>query len=330
LRIAFWRPLPTEKQFFQAKISGAQYAFYWLLKLFWRLTEKPRTQISLLGLLAAALRILLICTIGFLPIIFARFIAPYLHLPDTQIASLNKVAYIQTTILVLAQVFKFLLDKAQAYRAEQKDQLRNLLEMSVALSQAVAVISQQIESYANSAAAAATRDQFLGDALKCIEACVKLCTGNLKDRFCCVSLLTFEANGNVKIRARSSPAGRPVGGEYPQEETMAYVAARYTTQSVAVHDFKRAAGQFSWKCFKYRGLSLPGKPPYSSILILPLPPTRVPGQNHAIRKGVVTIDAGRRYEFLGRDTDILPRVSAFLDLINLMLNSHTSGVKLEP
>ena len=111
---------------------------------------------------------------------------------------------------------------------------------------------------------------------------------------------------------------------------MAYSAAKYTPQIVAVHDFKRTARLFPWKCLTYRSLSSSGKPPYETILFLPLPPKKVSGQNHAIRKGVVTIDAVRPYEFLGKDTEILPRVQAYLDLINLMLNAHQFGEVLEP
>jgi hypothetical protein len=78
----------------------------------------------------------------------------------------------------------------------------------------------------------------------------------------------------------------------------------------------------------YKSLSTPTSPPYVSILLLPLPPVRLNGLGD-VRKGVVTIDAGKCYEFLGSETAIQVRVGGYLELINVLLMGHTTGVQPE-
>jgi hypothetical protein len=244
-------------------------------------------------------------------------------------ATLTNYAIYQGGVLIVAQLLKLILDRIKIARRVSSERLRSLFELSVALGQAIGVIRQQIESYSGTPEANATRDAFLAHALKCIESTVKLCTDNMDDRYCCVTLLTFESNDMVKIRARSTVAGRPIGGEIPQTQTMAYGAAKYAQQCQCVNHFKLAAKVDKANHLEYRALSIAQPPPYESILLLPLPSVTVTGQNQPIRKGVVTVDSARPYEFLGKEVDILVRVQAYLDIINVMLTNHGVGVQPE-
>lgn len=140
-------------------------------------------------------------------------------------------------------------------------------------------------------------------------------------------MLTFEANGLVKIRARST-VERPIGAQISQEDTFAYLAAKYARDSFSIQNFRWASWFRKGRAVEYRGLSSPGPPPYESILILPLPTVAIVGQNQR-RKGAVTIDAARPYEFLGKEVTILIRVQAYLHLVNLMLTNHDVGIEPE-
>lgn len=109
---------------------------------------------------------------------------------------------------------------------------------------------------------------------------------------------------------------------------MATLAAKYVPDLGVVHNFRMAAYFRKAKPVQYRSLSSRGKPKYESILFLPLPVVDVTGRG-GIRKGVVTIDAARPFEFLGKDFDILMCVQAYLHVINMMLENHAVGIEPE-
>lgn len=201
--------------------------------------------------------------------------------------------------------------------------MQNLSDMSVSLGHTVGRLSETIRIAQRHDA---ELDGLLQHALKCIASTVKLCTNTNDERYFCVSLLTFEPGDNIKIRARSDTTRR-VGKVLPAKETIAYWVSRYGGENKAVHDFK-AASKLGLQMLNHKSLSVPGTPPYVSILVLPLPSAPIPGQGMR-RKGVVTIDASRCYEFLGRETAIQVRVQAYLELINLLLSNHQTGVEPE-
>ena len=317
----------TDKDWIRLKPKGLEYAWCAIARVWYRVApEFFSTKFSIGGAIKAALQVSLVIATVFIPFAFAKWLAKPMGVPDKDIPALTNFALYQAALIALVQFLKFFLAKTQAFKRAEKERLQSLFEISVALGQAIGVISEQIEKFAGTAEAAAKRDQFISNALKCIEATVKLCTGNLEnERYCCVTLLTFEDGDRVMIRARSNIAGRPVGGLFPQVGTIAFAAGKYAHQCATIHNFKKATKMNRQNPLAYRALSIQQPPPYESILVFPLPPVEIPGQNQR-RKGVVTIDTARPYEFLGQDAIILTRVQAYLDLLNLMLTNHNHGI----
>lgn len=318
----------TEKDWVLTNLGRTRSAYYALRRRLYRLGPEFK-KITVSSALLLVIQIVLVIVGVFTPLIFAKYVAPWLGVPPDKVKDWTEIAVYQTAVLASVQVFRFFVDKIKTYDGRAKKRLRNLFEISVALGQAIDVISQQIESFSKSREAEEKRDAFMAHALKCIEATVRLCTENNDERYCCVTLLTFEPNGRVKVRARSNTAGRRVGGDFAQETTIAWSAAKYAKQSFTIYHFKKAAKINKINKLEYKGLSLDHSPPYESILALPLPPVTPPGQTSPIRKGVVTIDSELPYEFLGKDAIILSRTQAYLDLINLMLTSHDQGIEPE-
>lgn len=233
-------------------------------------------------------------------------------------------AWWQTAILLVLQVAKFSLEKIKTRGANHRHKMQHLSDMSVSLTKAIGHIARSIRANPRS-----TQDteHLLHHALTCISSIVKLCTNNNDDRYFCATLLTFEPDGSVQVRARSS-SHRPTGKTVPQEETIAYWVSKYGAENKVVHDFPSECRQHNLRMLNYKSLSTPTPPPYVSILLLPLPPVRVDGLGE-VRKGVVTIDAGKCYEFLGSETAIQVRVGGYLELINVLLMGHTTGVQPE-
>lgn len=329
--LIFWRkdkPPITEKEWVLASLGWAKYAHYAVQRYGYRLWPEFR-KITFLNFLLVVAQLVLVIAAVFTPLAFAKFVAPALGVPPDEVTKWTTIAFYQTLILATVAALRALVDVVKSYDGRAKERLRNLFEISVALEQAIDVISQQIESFSKTPAAQEKRDAFMANALKCIEATVRLCTENNDKQYCCVSLLTFEPGGEVKVRARSDSAGRRVGGRFSQETTIAWSAAKYAKQSFTIYYFKKASKIRKINKLEYRSLSNNGKPLYESILALPLPPVVIPGQNKKMRKGVVTIDSGLPYEFLGKEADILSRTQAYLNLINLMLTSHHQGIEPE-
>jgi hypothetical protein len=320
----------TEKAWVQQKHGPLSNIWTFVKRYWYRVVPATlSTSITVGGMLTGLVQLVLLSLLTFTPILFAKFVAPRLSVSPKDIDTISTLAVYQTLLLLTVQFLKFAFDKLNTASAARAEQAQSLSEMSVALSQVIGILREQIQSFSATPEAAAKRDQFLGSALKCIEATVRLYTGNMDIRYCCVSLLTFEAGGMVRVRARSTAAGRLIGGTYPRDPTMVYSVARYAKQSFNVRHFKAAAKVNKANPLEYRALSTPQRPPYESILLLPLPAATIPGQTRAIRKGVVTIDAARPYEFFGKEAAILTRVQAYLDLINLMLTNHAEGIEPE-
>lgn len=318
----------SEQDWVLQRLSWSTYALYAVRRRIHRLWPQFK-RITFLSVVLLSLQIILTVAAIFTPLVFAKYVAPYLDVPPDKVSEWTKFACYQTATLAVVAILRFLVDKIKSYDGRNKERLKNLFEVSVALGQAIGVVSEQIQSFSKSPAAQEKRDAFMTHALKCIEATVRLCTGNNDERYCCVTLLTFEGNGKVRVRARSNAAGRPVGGEFRQEDTIAWSAAKYGKQSFTIYHFRKASKINKINRLEHKALSIDKAPPYESILALPLPSVPVPGQTNPIRKGVVTIDSELPYEFLGKEADILPRTQAYLDLINLMLTSHQQGIEPE-
>jgi hypothetical protein len=317
----------TEKEWVQTRLGRRQFLLYAVLRRLYRILP-TLADLSLWNALLGLLKLALNAAIIFLPLMFAKFLAPDLGIPPAKVAELTSYAVYQTGALALLQVSRYLLEAVSKRDKDAKERLERLYEISVALGQAIGVISTQIEAYAATDLAAAQRDLFLTQALKCIEATVRLTMGKMDERYCCVTLLTFERGGQVMTRARSSVTGRRIGGMSPEAATIAWSVAKYSDQYMTIQHFKKTAKVNKENNLPYRALSVNERPPYESILAFPLPPVADTEQNR-IRKGVVTIDSALPYEFLGEDVVILPRVQAYLDLINLMLTNHSTGVEPE-
>jgi hypothetical protein len=211
-------------------------------------------------------------------------------------------------------------------RAETDERARNLQDIAIALDTTVGAIERKIKEFVVDPASEARISSSIQHALKCIEATVRLALGTMDDRYCCVTLLTFEAADQVQIRSRSR-IERKIGNLVHRDETMAYLAAKYVAEVAVLHHFRHASLIRGTFVLKYRSLSSAGGPKYQSILFLPLPAVPVTGQN-PIRKGVVTIDSAKPYAFLGKEIEIAVCIQAYLHLINLMLTGH--GVGIEP
>lgn len=239
-------------------------------------------------------------------------------------AAIPASAWWQALLLLGLQIAKYSLEKIKVSGAGQRHKMQHLSDMSVSLTHAIGYISRSFRANPRSGQDV---EHLLHHALTCIACIVKLCTNNNDERFFCVTLLTFEADGTAKIRARSG-SHRPTGKSVPQEETIAYWVARHGGENRVVHDFPAEGRKHNLKMLSYRSLSTATPPPYVSILLLPLPRVPVDGSGK-VRKGVVTIDAGKSYEFLGRETAIQVRVGGYLELINVLLVGHNAGVQPE-
>lgn len=233
-------------------------------------------------------------------------------------------AWWQALLLLALQIAKFVLEKIKTKGANHRHKMQHLSDMSVSLTHAIGHIAGLIRANPRSNQ---DTEHLLHHALTCISSIVKLCTNNNDDRYFCATLLTFESDGTARIRARSA-SHRPTGKSVPQEETIAYWVSRYGAENKVVHDFPSECRKHALRMLSYKSLSTPTSPPYVSILLLPLPPVRLNGLGE-VRKGVVTIDAGKCYEFLGSETAIQVRVGGYLELINVLLMGHTTGVQPE-
>lgn len=326
--LIWWqKPLGDKEWIRRSRPGGLKYVGYAIIRLLYRtFPDAFRTHFTLGGLLIWLVQIGLVALISFIPVIFAVIIAPMMGLKVGAADSPTTNPYYQAGLILVLQVAKIVLDKIKSSHAEADERLRNLQDLAVALDESIGAIERQIREFASDSASQADIYAFLQKALKCIDATVRLCTGNLDDRYCCVNLLTFEPNDKLKITARSR-VERPVGHLVSQGETMAYLAAKYTSELAVIHNFRCAARFRKAKPIAYRSLTSLGKPQYESILFLPLTPVTI--GNKTIRKGVVTIDAARPYEFLGKELDILIRVKAYLHVISIMLTNHTAGVEPE-
>lgn len=233
-------------------------------------------------------------------------------------------AWWQSLLLLGLQVAKFSLEKIKTKGADHRHKMQHLSDMSVSLTKAIGHIARSIRSNPRSSQ---DTEHLLHHALTCISSIVKLCTNNNDDRYFCATLLTFEGDGSVQVRARSA-SHRPTGKTVPQEETIAYWVSKYGAENKVVHDFPAECRKHNFRMLNYKSLSTPTPPPYVSILLLPLPTVRLEGLGE-VRKGVVTIDAGKCYEFLGSETAIQVRVGGYLELINVLLMGHNTGVQPE-
>lgn len=278
----------------------------------WSVELSPR------GIIYIFVQVALMVGISLTPVVFSYFFSE-----KGGSASIQPSAWLQAIALAVLQITKFFADRLKNGNGFKKHTMDNLSDMSVSLGHTVGNLSKTIRIAQKHDA---ELEGLLQHALKCIACTVKLCTNTNDERYFCVSLLTFEPGGNVKIRARSD-ATRPVGNVLPAKETIAYWVSRYGIENKAVHDFK-AESKLGLQMLNHKSLSVPGKPPYVSILVLPLPSAPISGEGKG-RKGVVTIDASRCYEFLGRETAIQVRVQAYLELINLLLSNHQTGVEPE-
>ena len=197
----------------------------------------------------------LVIVIAILPIMFAKFVAPMMGVTANKSGEMLSNSYYQAFALGVLQIAKLILDKLKKHSTINRDRQRSLLELSVALAGTIGIVEKQITSFAKSRHAAAQLNGFLNHALKCIEATVQLCTDNLEHDYCGVTLLTFEQNGMVEIKARSK-VSRPIGTQIPQAETLAWPVARYSQQVFVISHFRKEAKISKETQLKYRGLSL--------------------------------------------------------------------------
>ena len=204
--------------------------------------------------------------------------------------------------------------------------MTSLQHLSVSLDSAIGEIERQIVQFDDTDAGRERMNAFLDHALNCIEATVQLCTDRVDEKYCCVTLLTFEDNDQMLIRARSTN-DRRCGVYIPQNETFAALAARYAKNGFVIHNFKCTKWFRKQTLVPFRSLTSPGEPPYRSILFLPLPLTTIDGDQ--VIKGVVTVDSAAPYEYLGKDMAIFIRVQSYLRLINVMLRNHAFGIQPE-
>lgn len=271
------------------------------------------------GILLLFVRLAVLAGISLTPVAFAAFFAS-----AQGAASIPASAWWQALMLAALQVARYFLDKIDVKSPAHRHKMQNLSDMSVSLAHTIGHISKVMRTNPRTSQ---DIEHLLHHALSCISAIVKLCTENNDDRYFCVSLLTFEADGTACVRARSLST-RPTGKRVPQEETIAYWVSRYGVENKAVHQFGSECRRHNLKMLTNKSLSLAASPPpYVSILLLPLPPVSVDG--NLVRKGVVTIDAGKPFEFLGNETAIQVRVGGYLELINVLLMSHPTGVQPE-
>lgn len=319
----------TEKEWIRQRTGKIRYAWRTLLRAGYRFLPAFSRSFTIGGFLLGLARIFLLVLISIVPIVFARLFS----MPTPQGGGNNCngscESILPTLTLAVLQFLKIGLDRLKLYRTVRKERLRGLADLSVALSATIGALEREIKAISKTGDSKARLDAVLGHALKCVETTVKLCTDNMDDRYCCATLLTFEANEGIIVRARSTQS-RPAGKRFDRNETIAHSVARFAKDSFAIHHFKKVVRTRKENSLTYTGLSQPGKPPYESILALPLPPVTISAQDRPrIRKGVVTIDAALPYEFLGRETEIVIRVQAYLELINLILTNHLVGVEAE-
>jgi hypothetical protein len=319
-----WKRL-SDKDWVQAKPGRLKYAAYALARLAYRaIPIALSTQFTIGGALVWLTRLGLLALIAFVPVIFPLFVAPLFGAAKPADTSLSANGGYQALLLGTLLATKLVLDRLTARRVARQDRLRSLANISTALSATLNVLQDQIGQFAKTGKSKAQIDGVLQYTLLCIESVVRIYSERGDERYCSVSLLTIEPNGKVKIRARSN-LERPVGKVISQRETYAFLAAQYARETFVIHNFRWAKWFHKQRGISTQGLSSPTTPPYRSILILPLPAVTIAGGNQ-IRKGAVTIDTARPFEFLGRDLAILARVHAFLELINLMLTNHNTGV----
>lgn len=319
----------SEREWVQAKPGKFKYFCFSIARLWYRIFPSFSKSFTISGFLIGLGRLSLVILIALVPIIVGALSGSDFSGSDKTAIGFAKNPIYQAMLLVLLQFLKIVLDRLKMHRTIKNDRLRSLSDLSVALSAALQIVERHIRALARGQRAQAELDSVLGQALKCVEATVKLCTDNLDDRYCCVTLLTFEPNDQVKVRARSL-ASRRTGAFIDRGQTIAYSVALYASNAKAINHFKREARIRKENTLNYRSISIPGRPPYESILALPLPSVSNPAQTgEEIRKGVVTIDAALPYEFLGRETEIVIRVQPYLELINLILSNHNTGIQPE-
>lgn len=319
-----------DKDWIRAKPGKIKYGWYAFRRLMSRIaTSMSEDQkFSVSGLLRWGFRSTLLVLIALVPVIFAKIVVPALKLPPVpDTASTNP--YYQAGLLFTLLIVKQLDDRIRAFRKIDDGRLKSLKTLAVSLDSAIGEIERQIRQFDDAPDGKARMDAFLEHALKCVEATVQLCTDKTDHGHFCVTLLTFENETEMLVRARSVIDGRPAGTPVKLgNNVIAYLVAKYAQKDAfVIHDFKRVAKFRKQNPIRYESLSTLGPPPYRSILFLPLPLAKI--DKNQGRKGVVTIDCPYAYAFLGLDDRIVIRISPYLHLLNVMLARHAFGIQPE-
>jgi hypothetical protein len=313
-----------DKEWVQSRPGVLKYAGYAVLRLAHRVTGVFSSSFNLGTVLLSVVQGALVLAITFAPLIFAEVIAPWMGLPINPPTSIATNPYYQSAFFFTLLILKTASDHVKANRGVGKERLATLRSLAISLSATLGAVRNQIVEFASDPIRTAELEGVFQHALNCIESTVRLCIDRPEDKGICATLLTFEPNDRLRIRSRSK-LDRQSGTSVPQDNKLAFLAAKFAQDFLAIQNFRMARWFRKINPVERKSLTSTAKPRYDSILLFPLPAVPHGGQNR-IRKGVVTIDAERPYEFLGKEVDILIRSQSYLDLINLMLTNHTVGI----
>lgn len=225
-----------------------------------------------------------------------------------------------SVILILSMIYLHFYSIFSRKRSDIKDRKRH--ENLVALRHVDVVKSlQDVVSLRSPQTLRGQRDELIKDLLRSIDHKTRAFLGQYQESYFQTSLLVFRDSQGTQllIKSRAYP-NRREGVVVKAQDSAAYFVAQAKRDWKAIHDLKRD------RVFDHRGLSDPARPPYRSILLIPII-TSSEGGDGTICKGVVSIDAAKPYEFWSsRGSDLTTQVMPYTEMIGLLLDGKDCGM----
>lgn len=262
-------------------------------------------ELSILGVFAAVFRLAAITVLASAPFWIDHFSKGTLK-PDLTILFIGT--------LLLAMVYLWAHEKFSVRRRS----IRSVQEFTDKLALRLNETVRQITAHINlkDDVHELQRNELIVRVLGCIDHATRAYQKHTNELYFEVSLITFNKDGvhlNVDCRAHSI---RSLVRDIPVNDSAAYHVAKAGRDWKALHDLKND------KIFPFKGLAGADKPPYRSMLLIPV-------IENGYCSGVVTIDAGKPYEFWGGSgSDLTIQLMPYVQLIGSLIDSDKYGIQV--
>lgn len=227
-----------------------------------------------------------------------------------------------TSGFVIALFLQWSINRSGIKKKQSIDRANEEQKLALNLGKVVSKIVDHANLKKNPAALA-HQEESVSLVLKCIEHRIRLSLNKPQFGYFSVSLLTASSENQqlfISVKDRSNDR-REKGARTLASNTLAYYVANQGRQIKIEHDF------YKNRVFEIRGIYSSEKPPYRSILILPLPYKEKNGNRSC--QGIVTIDCEKPFEFWSVDEDqIQILIWPFLHLLDLLLYEN-QGIEVD-